>query len=506
MMKANHRITRRDFLKLSTLLPLAWFARPLADLSSPTSSGKMPHVIIMVYDAWSADDVSLYGYPRHTMPNLERFAKRANVYHKHNSAGTFTITGTASLLTGLYPWSHRALDLGSGIITKHIPHQVFAALQPTHSTVGYAQNHLADRFICQAIDFVEQHVPSGSFNLQRRFIYDLPIFEKDGEVAMSSFEDNIIKDGKGYDASLFLGPLFRTFMLHERLKVSGVVSNYPNGLPDCGELFLFEDVVDGAIQTLKSLDQPSLVYMHFFPPHGPYRFTSRFMKEFETGWKPKVKPIHPLAPGKKGDGSIRRRFYDEAIASWDDETGRLYDYMEETGLLDNSYVVITADHGEIFERGEFGHDTPLIFDPLMHVPLVISSPGQNQRKDIKVNTSAVDVLPTLAHLTGNPIPDWVEGQLLPGLGGQEMADRSVYTMDAKRNPAPARWKQFSLSMSKGHYRLTYYKYSSYKQYEFYDLADDPEELNDLYPSKPTAALQMQAEMMDKLAEMNQPLG
>ena len=57
----------------------------------------------------------MYGYPRQTMPNVEQFAKNAIVYHRHYSAGTFTVPGTASLLTGLHPWSHRALTLGGEI-------------------------------------------------------------------------------------------------------------------------------------------------------------------------------------------------------------------------------------------------------------------------------------------------------------------------------------------------------------------------------------------------------
>ncbi len=73
--------------------------------------------------------------------------------------------------------------------------------------------------------------------------------------------------------------------------------------------------------------------------------------------------------------SQQHQYYDEYIANWDDEVGRLFDYLNESGLRENSYIVITADHGELFERGELGHKTRLLYDGVVHVPLIILSPG-----------------------------------------------------------------------------------------------------------------------------------
>src|SRR5574338_426156 len=108
-MYAPHGITRREFLKLISLLPLGFYARPKLKRARPISDGNTKNVIIIVFDAWSQRHVSLYGYPRPTMPELEKFAERATVYHNHYATATFTTPGTSSLLTGLYPWSHRAI-------------------------------------------------------------------------------------------------------------------------------------------------------------------------------------------------------------------------------------------------------------------------------------------------------------------------------------------------------------------------------------------------------------
>jgi len=500
-------LSRRDFLKLAALAPMAWFARPLLSLSDGDKSADIPNVIILVFDAWAAGHTSLYGYPRATMPNLTRFAERALVYHNHYSAGTFTATGTASLLTGRYPWSHRALHIRSGIASEHIEHQVFSALRPSHTSLAYSQNRYADKFLYQMEEFIDAHVSFSAFNIQNQSLYNLPIFQKDGEIAFAAFEENILSKVSDHDASLFFGPLFRTITRYHRHLLNNLYQDsYPKGMPDSTELFLLEDLVDGVIDSIKSLVEPYVTYMHFFPPHWPYQPNKSFFKKFRDGWKPDVTALHPLVKAAYDDGTLlsAREKYDEYLASWDDEIGRLFDYLQESGTLDRSIVVITSDHGEMFERGVSGHTTPLIYNPLVHVPLIVFTPGQTERVDVHANTSCIDILPTLAHLTSNPLPDWVEGELLPGLGGEENRQRSVYVVDAKENSAFAPLSQYSVSLTKDRYRLTHYNYPTYQGFEFYDLETDPGELQDLYPSQSAVAMEMQQELLDKINDVNKP--
>ena len=196
-----------------------------------------------------------------------------------------------------------------------------------------------------------------------------------------------------------------------------------------------------------------------------------------------------------------RRRYDEYIAYADSQLGRLFDALEQDGLFENSIVVVTGDHGELFERGEQGHATPLLYDPVVHVPLLISSPGQNKRNDIYEPTNSVDVLPTLLHLANQPVPGWCEGNLLPGLGGEYDPQRSTFSMDAKLNPAFAPFKIATIAMRKGAYKLIHYlgyggEYED--AYELYNLENDLEEMNDLYTSETAIALQMKAELLEAL--------
>ncbi|MGE5248892.1 MAG: sulfatase [Bacteroidota bacterium] len=497
---------RRDFLKLVSLAPLAWLSAPAARVVRKAAGAHLPNIIMLVFDAWSADHLQFQGYPRLTMPNLERFAENASVYHNHYSAGTFTIPGTSSLLTGLHPWSHRALELGfGGLARAHVDHQAFAVFADTHTTLGYAQNKYADILLYQAQQYIDHHLPAGAFNLERRFVYDLPLFRRDVRITFDSLETNGFQDSEGHSSSLFMNPLSR--VLKQTLKdarARHLSAEYPLGLPDDTEQFLLDQVVDGAIETLRGLQEPAFAYLHFWPPHDAYAPERQFYNVFSTGWQPPEKPIHRLSWDKVPFTELRRaaQAYDEYIASWDAELGRLLDYLRDSGLLERSYVVITSDHGELNERGDRGHWTPLIFDPLVHVPLIISRPGQKGREDIHAFTSSVDVLPTLAHLAGKPVPAWAEGVLLPGFGGEADPERGVFSMDAKKNAAFAPLTKITLGLTKQHRRLVYYNYPGDQQFEFYDLQQDPQELNDLYPRQPSEALRMKDELLQKLSDVN----
>jgi arylsulfatase A-like enzyme len=498
-------LSRRDFLKIVPFATLPLAAQPLEKVRQHIQSNS-PNIIILVLDAWAAGHIPLYGYPRNTMPNLERFAEKALVFHNHYSAGTFTATGTASLLTGLYPWEHRAYHIRSGIWRSHVKDNLFSVVQSSHNTLGYSQNKYADKFLYQFGGSLDTHLRQGVFNLQSQSIYDLPPFQKDGLISFSSFEENIFHKVGDYDSSLFLGPIFRTATLYKRkLLNANYQSEYPKGLPDSTELFALDDLVDGTIDVLDHIQRPELLYLHYYPPHWPYQPKGNFQKKFRSdGYQPLQKNPHPLSDAGYDPWTLNdfREKYDAYLASWDDSLGRLFNYLHDSGLVDTSYIFVTSDHGEMFERGISGHTTPLIFDPLVHIPLLVSRPGQKTREDCFTNTSSLDLLPTIAHISGHAIPSWAQGELLPGFGLQASENRSIFTLDSKDNSAFIPLSAYSLSLTKGRYRLTHYNYPQYQAFEFYDLENDPAELEDLYPTQPAGSRIMQQEIMDTINDIN----
>ena len=126
--------------------------------------------------------------------------------------------------------------------------------------------------------------------------------------------------------------------------------------------------------------------------------------------------------------------YDEFLLYVDHEFGRFMDSLEESGLLENTWVVFTSDHGEMFERGIDGHSQHALYEPVIRVPLLIFEPGQKTRIDVHTPTSAIDVLPTMLHVTGHQTPEWIEGEILPPYRPTEIdPERSVYVVRANDN-------------------------------------------------------------------------
>jgi arylsulfatase A-like enzyme len=142
--------------------------------------------------------------------------------------------------------------------------------------------------------------------------------------------------------------------------------------------------------------------------------------------------------------------------------------------------------------------------------LLIFEPGRRTRTDIYANTSAVDVLPTLLHVTGQKQADWSEGSVLPPFGPEHVPEQNLYVIQAKSNQQFAPITIATTTLLKGQYKLLYFiGYDELggpegERIELYDLKNDPEELNDLSSSKRETTAELLNELKRKLAQVNHP--
>lgn len=501
--------SRRDFLKLMASLPAGYAlskAVPESMLPALQGAGGKPNIIVLLFDAMSAHHLSLHGYSRRTTPNLERFAGRASVYHAHYSTANFTVPGTSSLLTGLHPWTHRGLHL-SGLIRRDlVDHNIFGLLGPEYHRFGFSQNVLATNLLNQFGSDIDELLPSSAFS--ESALLTSEFFPRDANTA-HQVQDHLLFDFVEPPGSLLFGIAQRVYF--ERLKK--FKRDFPRGIPQPRNypiVYTLENVFNGLMDTFDGLPSPFFSYVHLFSPHAPYRARRDFIGIFDDGWQHIEKPQHIFTEGESYETTEQNRiWYDEYITNVDFEFGRLLDHLESTGVLENSYLIITSDHGELLERGVKGHVTPLLFEPLMRIPLLISAPGQTAGKDIHTPTSSVDLVPTMLSMAGRPIPAWAEGSLLPGLGGTENQEREIYMLEAKSSPAFGELSTASFAIRKGDHKATLYKgYDALDEdrIELYDLKNDPEEMQDLSAGQSSTIRDLKHELTARFDQIRKPGG
>ena len=501
-------LSRRDFLKLvpavSAGLALSGWSPSLA--SSLSQISDKPNFILLVLDAMSARHLSLYGYGRETTPQLSRLAERATVYHSHYAAGNYTTPGTASILTGMYPWSHRAINIRGKIRHSLLGNDLFSLVGPEYLRLAFTQNMLADIFLRQLGANLEMHLPLTTFHLNEQPSLVSETFQSDPLIPYYAFDNPIVS----YTVLSSLLLNYWNVLTWKDLKQYAAPSDdHPYGTPFNTYNYFHNDVVyEGIRQLVLKLagqGKPFLTYFHLYSPHEPYMPRKEFVDIFPEIHVPR-KPEHPLARGVDKFTALLeyRRHYDEFIANVDSEVGLLVDVLDQTGILQNTYLFILSDHGELFERGEQGHITPLMYDPVLHTPLIVCPPGQTARRDVFSPTSNIDILPTILRILGKDLPPGMEGSVLPGFGGDEDDQRSVFSIEAKRNPAMAPLTWGSISMMKGHKKLIYYLgYPSYEDsFELYDFQNDIEELDNLVKKDTVTASLMKEELLDALATAN----
>jgi hypothetical protein len=505
-------LSRRDFLKLSGVAQLSLaspsLVRMLSALSAAQAGGQ--NVIVVVFDAFSAYNVSLYGYARETTPNLARLAERAVVYHNHFAGSNFTTPGTASLLTGTLPWTHRALRPKDVVAAPYARRNLFTAFEDYYR-IGYSHNGWANILLEQAQPDMDELVPWKSLFLGSYDSFIHSLFVNDDDVASVSWTRNVDLKTAGYGYSLFFSHVHE--LLQDR-RDPALRHLFPRGIPSTGDVssqFLLETAVDWIGQRVSHIRKPFVGYFHLLPPHGPYNTSLEFYDRFKgDGLRPIDKPVDVFTEKVSDELLLRRRTdYDEFILYVDKEFGRFYDALDAEGLLDNTWVVLTSDHGEMFERGISAHSTNALYQPVIRIPLMIFEPGRRTRVDVRTPTGAEDVLPTLARVTGHRIPDWTEGVILPPYADEAPdPSRNIYVVRAAKNDPAAPLTSASTVLLKWPYKLLYFfgypRYGVRELVKLYDIEKDPEELVDLSSMQPDVAGQLLQELKGKIYQENQP--
>ena len=411
----------------------------------------------------------------------------------------------------MLPWNHRAFGFPIDEIKENFFDKSLFHLLPDYHRMAYTHNRLANRVLESFFGDIEDHTPLIKHLLHSDHWVNT-LFENDEDTAEVSFLRAMKPQDENHYYSLYLSRLYQADLAR---KFDQYGSLFPRGLPNfkVDNYYLLEDAIDWLMDLAPSAPQPFLGYYHFLPPHNPYNTRVDFFQAFsKDDYVLPLKPDHPFFGGFNYERIHREaQHYDEYILYVDSEFARLYESLEKSGVLENTWLILTSDHGELFERGIIGHVTPALFQSLIQVPLMIFAPGQTERQDVYENTSAVDILPTVLHLTGQEqvYPDWAEGRVLPPFNtsdGERGTDVFAIEADGIRYNQPMNFG--SVSMIRGDYKMSYYW--GYKAIdggelvELYDLQKDPEELENLVDAQPDLAVSMLAAIKQKIADADRP--
>jgi arylsulfatase A-like enzyme len=263
--------------------------------------------------------------------------------------------------------------------------------------------------------------------------------------------------------------------------------------------------------------QPFFLFINYFDPHDPYRPPAPFDSLYDPGYHgPMNGATRPLYSnrktgerkkgGKNGppldaqDYRHLKALYDGEIRYMDQEIGRLFDALEREGLLKNSILILTADHGESIGEHKLVDHGHSLYEEQVHIPLILAGPGIPPGKRISSIVSNIDVLPTLMEMLGFNAPQKIEGRsFVPNLLGQEDAGRAYYGEifeDPHTRVAP--FKRELKAITDDGWKLIH---SSAQPPELYNLEADPAETADALKTQPAQGERLQMKLRDKTSQI-----
>jgi arylsulfatase A-like enzyme len=404
--------------------------------------------ILIVLDTLRRDRVSLYGYPRATTPELDRFAREALVFEDASATAPYTLPTHASMFTGLHSRSHGArLERTDSGRRLHGLDTSALTLAERAQQAGYRTAAIVSNFA------YAQEAPHG---LEQGF--GLWLAERP-RVA---------------------GPRFAP-----ALWLLGLLGRRPPRYAQEPLLFDAEAITDAAIRWLdRHAGEPFFLLLNYMDVHQPL-----FLRDGEPAphdpAELEVEDISPEQALRWLEDPARAEAlrvtlsnrYDRHLRRLDAGLGRLFRHLEASGLLAKATVIVTADHGEYLGEHGLAFHVLDLHAPVVNVPLIARgpgfAPGRTQRP-----TQSTDLFPTLLEALALPVPADVQGVSLQLPQTRPIVSElySQYHGFLLRPPFAERFDRIARSIRFDRYRLI--EHSNGRAFLF-DLESDPEEAHDL---------------------------
>jgi arylsulfatase A-like enzyme len=458
------------------------------------------NVLLVTADQWRGDCLSLRSHPLVKTPSFDAFAREGVAFANHYSVCAPCGPARASLLTGMYMHNHRSVRNGTPLEDRHTNlarEARRAGYRPL--LFGYTDTSLDPRV--HSADDVTRH---GYENIMPGFEEGLLL---PGEQPRAWLDDLL---AKGYEANSY-DTAFAVRSAPPKGQGRAIVPAVYRD-EDSQTAFLTQRVIN----YLRDAEPGWFVHLSWFRPHPPFIAPEPWNRLYNAADVPR--PVrapsveqeastHPwlaAALGPNGDwyedwmrSAIGTDAYDTEVqqlratyyglvSKVDHYFGMLIAFLRESGMLDDTLVVVTSDHGELLgDHYLFGKRG--FHDAGFHIPLIVRDPDlprSARGRIVESFSESVDVMPTILDWLGREAPVQCDGDsLLPVIHGTATGAEEVFWAYDFRNDSKGPGAQQALGLASHQCQLNVfrnrrYKYASFAALDpvFFDLEEDPAEL------------------------------
>jgi arylsulfatase len=493
-----------------------------------------PNLVFFMVDQLSAKWLEAASAGVCPTPNIDRLRAMGTTFTNAYTSNPVCMPTRATLATGLTTRGHGVLENGyqldpalptfmqalqregwrTGALGKvHLtPH--FAGLRPDYRPFGFDVTHITeDARGGEWLDWVAQEHPE-HYEAVLATIWPtaIPDFAAYGPDQID-LRARIEKIREGFE---WATPEFPR----------NTHSSYTLPFPE--EVSQTAWITGHALAFLRDTDpeQPLYAHVSYVQPHSPFHPPGEMMQHVDPSKIPAPAPAEwvddPHAPGyfadkepREMDWEYARHCYFADLVHLDQQLGKVLDALEETGRLENTYIVFLSDHGELLGDHGFTGKEERHYDACIRVPLIIAGPGLRSGMIRDEYVQHEDICPTVLEACSVSLP------LLPKTGPYlKVAQEEIEQLPGRsllglcRGETPRGWREAAYSESynaiwsiapgdwartirTSEFRYTFYAAGNGEQ--LFDLRTDPDEQHNVV-ADPAYAAQRQA-LRDRLLEL-----
>jgi len=465
---------------------LARFRTAEAAVSINAPANTRPNFLFLIADDLMFRTINSINNPEVHTPNLDKLVKRGchftHCFHQGGWSGAICVPSRTMLNTGLSSFRANRQDSANQAGDKPMWGQ-------TLREAGY------DTFITG-----KWHLDA--VGLQRSFSEMGPVAP--GYLASTPDMYDRPKAGNSWS------PSNKELLGHWLKKGLWLNRRNDNSIQHSSELYA-DAAIDHLTRAVPKKTNPFFMYVGFNAPHDPRQAPQEYLDMYpvdKIAVPPNFLPEHPfdqgehktrdelLAPFPRTEYDVRvhRREYYAIITHMDAQIGRILEALKASGKADNTYVIMTADHGlAVGEHGLMGKQNQ--YECSMRMPLIITGPGIQAGKRVDEMVYQHSMYATTCDLAGVEIPKHVD---FPSLAPMLHAEKPEPVNDAMFGWLTA----LQRSVRTRKHKLIFY--APINRYQVFDLEKDPWEMHDLVDDPVYA--EVKRDLIAKLKELQKQLG